>query len=162
MDEGHWHLTLYVALFLIHSIWEQVPNSSVNLFWFVVRATLVAFYYMDVVTSDTGKATHHNNNIVIVYVLTLAARCFVLCSLSIVTVYLASALYLFHGVAIYSRQVPTPRLQTGRRQCIVSQIAHYKVLPPFLFINRWIVQNYTIQRLIKRNGGSISRPPSSH
>jgi hypothetical protein len=28
------------------------------------------------------------------------------------------------------------------------------VLPPFLFISRWIVQNYTIQRLIKRNGGS--------
>jgi hypothetical protein len=25
-DEGHWHLTFYVALFLIHSIWEQVPN----------------------------------------------------------------------------------------------------------------------------------------
>jgi hypothetical protein len=30
------------------------------------------------------------------------------------------------------------------------------VLPPFLFISRWIVQNCTIQRLIKRNGGSIS------
>jgi hypothetical protein len=29
MDEGHWHLTLYVALFLIHSIWEQVPNMSI-------------------------------------------------------------------------------------------------------------------------------------
>jgi hypothetical protein len=28
------------------------------------------------------------------------------------------------------------------------------VLPPFLFIRRWIVQNCTIQRLIKRNGGS--------
>jgi hypothetical protein len=28
------------------------------------------------------------------------------------------------------------------------------VLPPFLFISRWIVKNYTIQRLIKRNGGS--------
>jgi hypothetical protein len=29
------------------------------------------------------------------------------------------------------------------------------ILPPFLFIRRWIVQNCTIQRLIKRNGGSI-------
>jgi hypothetical protein len=29
------------------------------------------------------------------------------------------------------------------------------ILPPFLFISRWIVQNCTIQRLIKRNGGSI-------
>jgi hypothetical protein len=27
-DEGHWYLTFYVALFLIHSIWEQVPNSN--------------------------------------------------------------------------------------------------------------------------------------
>jgi hypothetical protein len=27
-DEGHWYLTFYVALFLIHSIWEQDPNSS--------------------------------------------------------------------------------------------------------------------------------------
>jgi hypothetical protein len=26
-DEGLWYLTFYVALFLIHSIWEQVPNS---------------------------------------------------------------------------------------------------------------------------------------
>jgi hypothetical protein len=28
-DEGLWYLTFYVALFLIHSIWEQVPNTSV-------------------------------------------------------------------------------------------------------------------------------------
>jgi hypothetical protein len=27
-DEGHWYLTFYVALFLIHSIWEQVPNNT--------------------------------------------------------------------------------------------------------------------------------------
>ena len=26
-DEGRWYLTFYVALFLIHSIWEQVPNT---------------------------------------------------------------------------------------------------------------------------------------
>jgi hypothetical protein len=26
-DEGHWYLAFYVALFLIHSIWEQVPNT---------------------------------------------------------------------------------------------------------------------------------------
>jgi hypothetical protein len=32
----------------------------------------------------------------------------------------------------------------------------YLILPPFLFICRWIVQNYTIQRQIKRNGGSNS------
>jgi hypothetical protein len=31
------------------------------------------------------------------------------------------------------------------------------VLPLFLFICRWIVQNYTIQRQIKRNGGSTYR-----
>jgi hypothetical protein len=30
----------------------------------------------------------------------------------------------------------------------------YILLPPFLFISRWIVQFCTIQRLIKRNGGS--------
>jgi hypothetical protein len=29
-DEGLWYLTFYVALFLIHSIWEQVPNSKPN------------------------------------------------------------------------------------------------------------------------------------
>jgi hypothetical protein len=28
------------------------------------------------------------------------------------------------------------------------------IIPQFLFISRWIVQNFTIQRLIKRNGGS--------
>jgi hypothetical protein len=27
-DEGLWYLTFYVALFLIHSIWEQVPNTQ--------------------------------------------------------------------------------------------------------------------------------------
>jgi hypothetical protein len=27
-DEGHWYLTFYVALFLIHSIWKQVPNRD--------------------------------------------------------------------------------------------------------------------------------------
>jgi hypothetical protein len=27
-DEGHQHLILYVALFLTHSIWEQVPNMT--------------------------------------------------------------------------------------------------------------------------------------
>jgi hypothetical protein len=30
----------------------------------------------------------------------------------------------------------------------------FLLLPPFLFISRWIVQFYTIQRLIKRNRGS--------
>jgi hypothetical protein len=29
----------------------------------------------------------------------------------------------------------------------------YEIFPTFLFISRWIVQNCTIQRLIKRNGG---------
>jgi hypothetical protein len=32
--------------------------------------------------------------------------------------------------------------------------ALFTILPPFLFICRWIVQFYTIQRQIKRNGGS--------
>jgi hypothetical protein len=36
-----------------------------------------------------------------------------------------------------------------------SPLTWYKVLPPFLFICRWIVQFYTIQRQIKSNGGSI-------
>jgi hypothetical protein len=27
-DEGHWYLTFYVTLFLIHSIWGQVPNNT--------------------------------------------------------------------------------------------------------------------------------------
>jgi hypothetical protein len=30
------------------------------------------------------------------------------------------------------------------------------ILPPFLFICRWLVQFYTIQRQIKRNGGSTT------
>jgi hypothetical protein len=29
-DEGHLYLTFYVALFLIHSIWEQVPNIHIE------------------------------------------------------------------------------------------------------------------------------------
>jgi hypothetical protein len=37
---------------------------------------------------------------------------------------------------------------------IVLATRAYIVLPPFLFISRSIVQNCTIQRLIKRNGGS--------
>jgi hypothetical protein len=38
---------------------------------------------------------------------------------------------------------------------LVPRSASY-ILPPFLFISRWIVQNCTIQRLIKRNGGSMN------
>jgi hypothetical protein len=30
MDEGRWHLTFYVALFLIHSTWERVSNTYVS------------------------------------------------------------------------------------------------------------------------------------
>jgi hypothetical protein len=30
LDEEHYHLTFYVVLFLIHSIWEQVPNIAHN------------------------------------------------------------------------------------------------------------------------------------
>jgi hypothetical protein len=41
------------------------------------------------------------------------------------------------------------------RTCAGSPARKY-ILPPFLFISRWIVQFCTIQRLIKRNGGSIS------
>jgi hypothetical protein len=43
---------------------------------------------------------------------------------------------------------------------IVSRLARFVLfsifilLPPFLFICSWIVQFYTIQRQIKRNGGS--------
>jgi hypothetical protein len=29
--KGFRYLTFYVALFLIHSIWEQVPNTSLSL-----------------------------------------------------------------------------------------------------------------------------------
>jgi hypothetical protein len=32
-DEGQLHLTFYVALFLIHNIWEQVPNIGAHLWW---------------------------------------------------------------------------------------------------------------------------------
>jgi hypothetical protein len=41
----------------------------------------------------------------------------------------------------------------------------YIILPPFLFICRWIVQFYTIQRQIKRNGGGINiglSPPQTY
>jgi hypothetical protein len=31
LDEGHCHLIFYVALFLIHSGWEQVPNNNASL-----------------------------------------------------------------------------------------------------------------------------------
>jgi hypothetical protein len=44
----------------------------------------------------------------------------------------------------------------GRGGCLVHIYVYACiVLPPFLFICRWIVQFYTIQRQIKRNGGSI-------
>jgi hypothetical protein len=42
------------------------------------------------------------------------------------------------------------------RPGVFSNFNCYQLLPPFLFISRWIVQNCTIQRLIKRNGGSTS------
>jgi hypothetical protein len=32
-DEGLWYLIFYVALFLIHSIWEQAPNIGAHLRW---------------------------------------------------------------------------------------------------------------------------------
>jgi hypothetical protein len=42
------------------------------------------------------------------------------------------------------------------KYCIAASSIHaYILLPPFLFICRWIVQFYTIQRQIKRNGGRI-------
>jgi hypothetical protein len=44
------------------------------------------------------------------------------------------------------RVIPCPARACGSRKL--------KLLPPFLFICRWIVQFYTIQRQIKRNGGS--------
>jgi hypothetical protein len=34
-DEGHYYLTFYVALFLIHSIWEQAPNSHHMMYLFI-------------------------------------------------------------------------------------------------------------------------------
>jgi hypothetical protein len=66
-DEGHWYLTFYVALFLIHSTWEQVTNrdpigyprvwlslylvSPLDLllnFWVVHVITLCGFGYRDI------------------------------------------------------------------------------------------------------------------
>jgi hypothetical protein len=41
-----------------------------------------------------------------------------------------------------------------RLRSVCDQLV-YILLPPFLFICRGIVQFYTIQRQIKRNGGSI-------
>jgi hypothetical protein len=32
-DEGRLYLTFYVALFLIHSLWEQVTNIGAHLWW---------------------------------------------------------------------------------------------------------------------------------
>jgi hypothetical protein len=32
-DKGLWPLIFYVALFLTHSIWEQVPNIGAHLWW---------------------------------------------------------------------------------------------------------------------------------
>jgi hypothetical protein len=40
---------------------------------------------------------------------------------------------------------------------VVIHRSTYTILPPFLFICRWIVQFYTIQRQIKRNGGSTQK-----
>jgi hypothetical protein len=44
----------------------------------------------------------------------------------------------------------------GSLRCLNKRaVGGIVVLPPFIFISRWIVQNFTIHRLIKRNGGSI-------
>jgi hypothetical protein len=43
-----------------------------------------------------------------------------------------------------------------RTGCFSKYIITFVILPPFLFICRWIVQFCTIQRHIKRNGGSSS------
>jgi hypothetical protein len=40
---------------------------------------------------------------------------------------------------------------------VVIHSSTYTILPPCLFICRWIVQFYTIQRQIKRNGGSTQK-----
>jgi hypothetical protein len=37
---------------------------------------------------------------------------------------------------------------------LMSQEMSNKILPPFRFSYRWIVQNWTIHRQLKRNGGS--------
>jgi hypothetical protein len=44
--------------------------------------------------------------------------------------------------------------ETSLDENFVRVLSVFKMLlPQFLFICRWIVQNYTIQRQIKRNGG---------
>jgi hypothetical protein len=55
---------------------------------------------------------------------------------------------------------PRPKRLAGIRPRCSGEASPplYCILPPFLFICRWIVQNYTIQRQIKRNGGSICPP----
>jgi hypothetical protein len=50
-NEGHYYLTFYVVLFLIHSIWEQVPNryishAQINLHSITFLYNYVLLYYI--------------------------------------------------------------------------------------------------------------------
>jgi hypothetical protein len=62
-DEGLWYLTFYVALFLIHSIWEQVPNVGpppVNSLPFLelwIPSASITFVMPPKKASATGAAT---------------------------------------------------------------------------------------------------------
>jgi hypothetical protein len=60
----------------------------------------------------------------------------------------ASWIQPFGWLLAFMGQKPKPKAKRKTKHTLKI------ILPPFLFICRWIVQNYTIQRQIKRNGGS--------
>ena len=53
-DEGFWYLTFYVALFLIHSIWEQVPNKYFPAIYFEHCVMMSNYVIIVYVSSDLG------------------------------------------------------------------------------------------------------------
>jgi hypothetical protein len=60
-----------------------------------------------------------------------------------------------HGFSIYC-QYEFHRIEMQEPRGVrLMALSIYLLLPPFLFISRWLVQFCTSPRLIKRNGGSI-------
>jgi hypothetical protein len=52
-DEGLWYLTFYVALFLINSISEQVPNT--RLASYLINTFLYLYVYADAIVDITPQ-----------------------------------------------------------------------------------------------------------
>jgi hypothetical protein len=61
----------------------------------------------------------------------------------------------YHNACSANRRYYYMYIWIGSSTLNLPTCMHDYILPPFLFICRWIVQFYTIQRQIKRNGGSI-------